>query len=663
LSRSKKKKKIAGQNLSLSERLERHWNNERWETFFSLYMRDRDASERGPWAAKFPDALYNCLTAAMFLHKNYDGTRQVAEMMLSERSLGADDDVLRECARTALDFINIREGRLNHPSDGEGRDISLPRPYEELRQKLADEFVSLPKRGRKKKGISNPTVEKFTKQFKALPSAKNSGPYTSFLKTAETLLSEAEGTDSMVIFSAIRDIASIMREIARGTQDFRDPTHVIGYLSSKTYTPLRTSHPAMLTLWEYMCGLGGRKFGDRWENAARVARMSLILLNEEFRPAYVRLTAANSGFPKEDLPIMAERHYDRWTEQERFILIFLAVTIQLKRDHGFFEDITANTILKWFKTLGEIGARRRYEGAWPETVRFAFEKIVITGATYLDSLVGEDLPFEYMSTATIVVMVLYAPHTLKLLKDRLKSSLPLNLSDADEGALGNFFPTIVFPVHALKAVSELLDRKGNEIFFKSILMSIMRTDISRIVESASYRPVLWVSVSQSHIALFVENLPEDSLAAAFCRLCIGRKPMSLSDDPSKIAAFFASRPENSLFNATLSLLLMSWPGISAEFLMRIFEASLGEHERIDEWDALPKIISKIQSPNDRKNIAQGVLRILRRRYKNRMSSSMRFAVKALDTLEKKGKLPGNYEDELQDRDALFNRIFERMFNE
>ena len=191
MSRNKKKKKIAGQNLSLTERLERHWTNEKWEAFFSLYMRDRDASERGPWVARFPDALYNCLTAALFLHKNYDGARLVAEMMISERALGPDDGVLRECAQTALDFINIREGRLNRPA-GEGRGVALPEPYEELRRKLADEFAP-PKRGRKRKEVSNPTVEKLAKQFKALPNAKNSGMYTSFLKTAEALVSEAGG--------------------------------------------------------------------------------------------------------------------------------------------------------------------------------------------------------------------------------------------------------------------------------------------------------------------------------------------------------------------------------------------------------------------------------------------------------------------------------------
>jgi hypothetical protein len=127
-----------------------------------------------------------------------------------------------------------------------------------------------------------------------------------------------------------------------------------------------------------------------------------------------------------------------------------------------------------------------------------------------------------------------------------------------------------------------------------------------MLEPATFRPVLWISMSQSHIALFAENLSEDSYAAAFCRLCLGCKPMSLSDDTSLIAAFFSSSPEQSIFNATLSLFLMTWPGVSTEFVLRLFEYSLDEHERIDEWDSIPKIISKIQNPNDRKDVARGV---------------------------------------------------------
>ncbi|MDR1508993.1 MAG: hypothetical protein LBS53_05100 [Synergistaceae bacterium] len=666
MSRNKKKKKIAGQNLSLTERLERHWNNEKWEAFFSLYMRDREASDRGPWAAKFPDALYNCLTASLFLHRNYDGARQVAEMMLGERALGPDEGVLRECARTALDFINIKEGKLSRPGE-EGRGIALPEPYEELRRKLADEFASPPKRGKKKKEVSNPTVEKLAKQFNALPSAKNLGPYTNFLKTAETLTAETEGTESAAIFKAVRDIASIIREMARGSYGLRDPAQLIWHFEHfgpKEY-PLRASHPALLAMWEYMCKLGGRKFGGKWENAARTARMSVISMNEEFKPIYDKLlTAVKKKSSNEDIYTKIERSYDGWTDQERFIILFLAVSAhQMENDPDFLEDIHADTMLRWFKILGEIGGRRRSEGAWPESVKLSVEKMAIAGGSkYLDFLAGENLPYECMTSATIAAMVLYAPHAFKLIKARLTSRLPLNMTEADEEALDNFLPGIMFSVPVLTATSGLFDSRGKEIFFKSILMSILRTDISWALAPVSYGSPLWSSMSQPHIALFLENLPEDSYAAAFCRLCLGRKPMSLSDDASQIAAFFSSRPEESLFNATLSLFLMTWPGISIEFLLRLFENSLAEHELIGEWQAIPGIISKIQNPRDRHDIAQGVLRIIKKKYKKNINVDMLIAVKNLGILERKGKLPDN-DIVLEQINKNMSKLFKRFGGE
>jgi hypothetical protein len=657
LSRNKKKKKIAGQNLSLTERLERHWNNEKWESFFSLYIRDRDASERGPWAARFPDALYNSLTVTLFLRKNYEGARQIAEMMLAEHALGSDGDVLRGCARTALDFINIREGKLHRPSDEKSRDIFLPELYEELRRKLADGF-NTSKRGRKRKEISSPTAEKLAKQFAKLPSAKNSAPYANFLKIAEALASETKESDSAVIFRAVRDIASSMLKTARGTFDFKEPTHVIRHFGSKEY-PLRTSHPALLTLWEYMCKMGGRKFGDNWENAVRAGRMSVIPMGEEFKPAYDKLMAVNKNSQRTgngDLPVLAERHYGGWTEQERFSIIFLAVANELKKQYTFFDDIPANTILRWFKTLAEIGGRRRSERAWPDAVRFAFEKmIVVGGPRYLDILVGEDLPYECMSAVTVAVMVLYAPRTLGFVKDKLKSRLPLSMNDADEHALGNFFPATVFSVPALTAASEILDDMGKGTFFKYILLGLFRLDISKVTESVTYRPTLWNSVTQSHIALFLENLPEDSYAAAFCRLCLGQKPMSLSDDTSLIAEFFSSCPydssDDSFFNATLSMFLMTLPSVPVEFLLRLFEFSMAEYERLDEWESLPKLVSNIQNADDRKKVARGISLILRRRYRKNMNADAERAIKALFFLERVDR-PTKQKDDGDD-DAFF----------
>jgi hypothetical protein len=376
------------------------------------------------------------------------------------------------------------------------------------------------------------------------------------------------------------------------------------------------------------------------------------------------LTAAGKSFPNkasEDLPAKAERHYDGWTEQERFILIFLAVTDQLKKDHAFFEDIPDSTILRWFKTLGEIGSRRRSERAWPDVIKFAFEKMFITGGLrYADFMAGEDLPYECMSTATIVAMLLYAPHALKFVADRLKSRLPLNMSEKDENALDHFFAGTVFPVPTLAAVSGLLDDIGKGIFFKRILLGLFRVDVSKAIESVTYRPALWMSVSQSHISLFLENLPENSFAAAFCRLCRGQKNMSISDDKSLIAAFFASCPENSLFNATLSMFLMTLPRVPVEFLLRLFELSLAEHEHIDEWEMLPQIVSKIQNADDRKNVARGISLILKRRRRKNMSAEIGRAVKALSALEKNGFLPEEDDDECFDVDSDLVRLLERF---
>jgi hypothetical protein len=652
VSRGKKKKKITGQNLSLSERLKRNWEGEKWEAFVSLYMRDRAESDRGPWAARFHDALYNCLTAALFLHKNHAGARQIAEMMLSERCLDQDDSVMRMCARTALDFIDIREGRSSVPSLGEGLGVALPSPYGELSRKLLEEFAPQ-KRDRGKRETSNSSVEKLSKQFKALPSAKNVTPYTTFLKTAEILASETEGTDASEIFKAVRDIASLMRKIAGKECRAADLPHLIS-LASSGGGPLRASHPALLTLWEHMCKLGGSKFGGDWERAARVARMSLLDTNDEFRPAYDKLTALKEGFSSEELPLTAERYYSGLTEQERFIVIFLIIVEYAKKDINSLVDLPGRTLLMWFKTLGEIGSRRRSGEAWPAVIGIAFEGVTVTGEEeFINSISKEDLPFECMTVPTIVAMTLYRPHIIKRVRAKLGSRLPLRVDDRDERILDNFFLDIIFPHKSLEITSGLFGPIGREIFFNSAFLSIIRSEVSRALEDEDYRPMYWGSISQAHIALFAENLPEDSQAAAFCRLCLGEKHMKLSEDPSKIAAFFSSRLDEDPFKSSaLSLFLITWPGISVEFLLRHFEKSLQEHEAANDWDAIPKIVSRVLDPGSKKKIAHGISLILKKRYKRKMSPVLSFVVKALGALEKGGKLPKDYDDRLDKSDDI-----------
>ncbi|MDR1482797.1 MAG: hypothetical protein LBI74_09240 [Synergistaceae bacterium] len=660
-----KKKKIAGQNLSLSERLARNWENDRWEAFVSLYMRDREVSDRGPWAERFPDALYNCLTSALFQHRNRESARPIAEMILSEHSLGQDGDIIRMCARTALDFMNIRDGKALVPSDGEGFNKELPAPYGELRRRLVDCFVQ-GKPGKRGRATSNSAVEKLSKQFKALPSAKNSGPYSSFLKTAEVLAEENKLADAAEIFKAVRYIAMVMREVSRSGSKAMNPNYVTPIWDSKEY-PSSVSHPVLFTLWEHMCRLGGRKFGGDWERAARVARMSLFVSDEEFKPAYDKLMALDDeDFQEERFPIIAERYYSGWTEHERFILIFLAISEIIRDGIIPFVNIPFKMLLRWFKTLGEIGRRWRSGGAWPIVIRRSFERLIMfQDGKFADLLAKEDLPFESMTAPTIIVMVLCGPHILMRVKDKLGPRLPLRVDKRDEEILDEFFSDIVFPLQALKVTSELFDRSGRESFYKVIIMSIIRKEVSLALERERYAPTLWNSISQAHLAMFAENLAEGSRLAIFCQLCVGQKHMGLSDDPAKIAAFFSSRPDEDLSNAfSLSLFLMNWPGISFEFLLKLFEDSISGHERADELETIPKVISKIVDPESRKRIAHGVLIILKRRFKGRseMSQNLKSVIKSLDTLRKGGKLSGNHEKEYSGFEGgELIKIFERMF--
>jgi hypothetical protein len=269
-----------------------------------------------------------------------------------------------------------------------------------------------------------------------------------------------------------------------------------------------------------------------------------------------------------------------------------------------------------------------------------------------------------MTTSTIIAMVTYNRNIIGRVINKLGTHLPLLVVERDEMILSQYFSDMVFPVPVLKAAAELCDRKGQESIFKVIVTSVMRTDVHSALEG-DHRPRLWDAISQGHIALFAQNLPKGSLISAFCQLCLGQKSRSLSEDPSMTEAFFSSRSdEGSGDGALLSLFLMTWPRISAEFLLALFEKSLPEYDADDAWGNIPTIVSKVQDPVSRGNIAHGIPLILKRRYGVRMNPDMRSAVKALNALEKNGKLPRNYANRSDDFDH--NEILKmlgRMFGD
>ncbi|MDR1048365.1 MAG: hypothetical protein LBL51_01315, partial [Synergistaceae bacterium] len=106
---AKNDKKKPQQNLSLKERLEKHWNNRNWSAFTSLFLRDREASMRTPWASRWDDALYNALTSAFFVEKDLESAAVTLDFIRAEQGISGISPLLCDCADVVSDFLNAHE--------------------------------------------------------------------------------------------------------------------------------------------------------------------------------------------------------------------------------------------------------------------------------------------------------------------------------------------------------------------------------------------------------------------------------------------------------------------------------------------------------------------------------------------------------------------------
>ena len=131
-----KRKKQQQKNLSLKDRLARHWDNRNWEAFVSLFLRDRDASARTPWASLLNDALYNSLTKALFVDKDTRSAESVLALINGERDAFGIPTSLSDCAGVASDFLKARKNvSLKKLSPLEAKS-DLPAVYQSLRKGL-----------------------------------------------------------------------------------------------------------------------------------------------------------------------------------------------------------------------------------------------------------------------------------------------------------------------------------------------------------------------------------------------------------------------------------------------------------------------------------------------------------------------------------------------
>ncbi|MDR3230007.1 MAG: hypothetical protein LBT65_01085, partial [Synergistaceae bacterium] len=251
---SKKKGKKPQQNLSLKDRLEKHWNNRKWDAFVSLYMRDTEASMRTRWADHWQDALYNCLTSALFVDRDFRSVEMALDLIRREGERFSPD--LHDCADVASDFLTARKNaRFTDPTPLR-EEATLPSPYASLRGDLAS--LAVASRARKsKKNETVALVEKLAAQHARLGKAKSASPWSTWLKIAQQLETATGGEVCAGTFRAVRAIVALSCELfcASGENALRDVSELPKNPLFRSI-PENCSHPVIEMLWDFFCWSG-----------------------------------------------------------------------------------------------------------------------------------------------------------------------------------------------------------------------------------------------------------------------------------------------------------------------------------------------------------------------------------------------------------------------
>jgi hypothetical protein len=637
MSRKKKNNKKPVKNQSLSERLSRRWNDKKWDAFLSLYMRDRDASDRTKQAPMLSDAYYNCLAQTLFAYKDVEGASAVAKMMLSEENLGPDDARLRGCARLTIDIEGLKNGALDSLSELPD-DIELPEPFGAMRLKISVALSSAKKGKKSTYALRKDSLPgKLEKQFGVLRKAKTVAPYSTFLAIAEKLELETANTASARTFTALRAIASLLRELVspgkKGGQC--EPWDVIRH-QNFVEIPRSQSHPSVFALWNFLCETGGKKYGREWELAVRVMQIKFSRIQFGYARAYDQLSKRQNCASYAELPLVALFSYDGWTEHERYVMSYLAIRELSTGCRDFFLQLEIGQHMTLFMMQGDIGRKWRPENPWPAHVKSAFEILCEEkGFDTVEYAVNANLPYEAMSARVLVFMSLYSPKVLLAIKDKAARLLPLRLSEGEASDVASFFTSPVTPIETMRFVSSLLDAESLAETLRSLMDYMISISLMFFGDGASLDKIPWNDLSNGHIEFVAENLPDDDQVGCFCKLCRGMKRYRLSGNAEAIEAFFAAQPrKNGVFGLLLSFFLMGWPDVSPRFIVKLFELSLKGNDMIFDIPDILTLVEKIPHETSKREIVLGLVSALKKHFALSQDHRVKQMIRKLNSYNK-----------------------------
>ncbi|MDR1621259.1 MAG: hypothetical protein LBS00_02665, partial [Synergistaceae bacterium] len=431
---SKKDKKKPQQNLSLKERLEKHWNNRNWAAFVSLFLRDRGASMRTPWASRWDDALYNCLTNALFVEKDLKSVAMALELVREERGISGVSPLLCDCADVASDFLNIyQSGVVSKPSPLLA-EAGLPSSYSALRGELVS--LAATKTKKSPQNEAENLVKKLATQHAKLERAKTAIPYATWMKIAKELQDSTSDIECSNVFQAVHSIVTLVHKLVltgKGENALRDAGSLLADPVFR-HIPQNQTHPAVRTLWEFFCQTGERKYGKDWGGIARVLQLSFMKpLHpdlEQLKSQYDRLTKMKKNeFLDEVLQSALLVDTSRWTDQENYILRMFFVLSFRETDFGESKPFELVRFLESFKILGEIGRKWRPEAPWTNKIRSCFEDTILNlPRKFFPTLSQWNLPYEVMTPTTLLYFALIDPYN-SVVKEAV--TLPLTLSQSE----------------------------------------------------------------------------------------------------------------------------------------------------------------------------------------------------------------------------------------
>ena len=588
------------------------------------------------WASRWGDALYNHLTAALFVDKNFQNAEELLSLIRSEDKVSFSP-WLHDCADVTSDYLNTREsGRVVlSPLRDEPR---LPPSYVVLRKGLSSLATPKPKARKEEKGEGLLLLDKLAAQYAKLARAKTVMPYTTWLKIADRLAEIAQGTDCAGTLRAVRAIVALVREIfhkGKGENALRDVNDLAEHPLFRAI-PGGQTHPSVAALWDFFCQAGRRKYGEEWSNTARVLQFSFMESKPETKQLkilYDRLMKKDENRSMHELlrDVMNSAH---WTEQELYILSTLYIVDFEVRGA---DTLTFEQFLKSLETVGRIGRKWRPQAPWPARVRRYFENLVFqVPPRLLLSITQVDLPYETMSVLTLVRLALMDDSaSTEKMKKSIASLLPLRLTEKENGLLAGFFLEECPSRRNLRVVRSLLTQTGYMALLAKWVNVAVETGEADSLDGDPASRQAWGNISRELMEELASTLPPDSPEGCLCRLRIGVKPLCLSNDAEKVEAFFQVLPANPILGMGLLPSLLTWPEVDPAFIIRLFEKVFVYRKDQSEGGAylcsLAELMERMKNKVNRKAVAAKMCELLAKwRVKNK-NASFREAVELLET--------------------------------